>query len=949
MDSLRIIAGGDSDGAKSNARGKLFEKIAAQVLRHNGYDIDEHQLNVTYAGMEIDIEGKARIAGIPLYAECKCYSSDVNCEKLQTFYGKYMTKWFKNDKAHGMFVALPGINSPAMGFYRDSCESNERITLRLLQEPDVLSALIDSGAVARPDVFQERIPKKCGTPGDRILICSDKGFFWLQCIVPRGSGIARVIQVFDSLGNPISDGETIDYLVGLLPEFQSFEVVRLTADPGRETTRQYEQVDDVVEVRGSSACFEYQFPAAPQFFVGRERLMEEIGEFFGKVTRRETSCRGILFEANSGWGKSSLVLATANSLKQRGHYALAVDSRSATSPHFVLSVVKHVLDTFGDFDGLVKNPPILGGFEAASDDLLQVGKELEGADKLLVIFFDQFENLFHLLDVLSRLAQLCLKVADAGTNVVLGFSWKTDLIGLTRDFPYRWRDTIIDACQGFRLPAFSETETNALLDRLAAELHTKLRKDLRFLLSEFSQGYPWLLKKLCAHVKSQRQAGVVQSEMVRALLNVEQLFLEDLQGLTTTQDEALRRIAKLAPVSISDVGDEFGPDVLQSLVDRRLVVKVASKYDIYWDIFRDYLNTGKLPIEEVYLLRAQVGSIMNALSILRDAPDGIGIAKFKTKAGLSDGAFFNVTRDLRLLQLAQIRDDVLVLSLPHAPDETTMIAGVRDHLKDRLPRNRCVHRVLRIIGDEGEADLARLAEILKLEFPYISAVKRTWETYARVLATWLDVSDLAILDQSNSKLLRHGRGSRLRERSLTFARRRSGITVPIIHFAPVVRVATRLISAVQRKEPVDWSGIRRSTVYKALSVLEELKLISRMSQVIYILPECHAFASDARRRTEIARDAVSRWPVFSDFLSILAEHSSTRLSLKELASELLERTGAAWKTSTALTNSKIMLDWARHLGLAGGPYAHTAWGQFRETSGPQEDMPLFDGIDRPQS
>lgn len=210
---------------------------------------------------------------------------------------------------------------------------------------------------------------------------------------------------------------------------------------------------------------------------------------------------------------------------------------------------------------------------------------------------------------------------------------ETDLVGLTREFPYRWRDTIIESSDLVRLSQFSDTETGALLDLLAEDLNTRLRRDLRFLLSDFSQGYPWLLKKLCAHVKNQRHSGVAQSDMVRGLLNVEQLFLDDLQGLTAQQEDALRRTARLAPVNIWDLAEEFSPELVQSLVDRRLIVKVGSKYDIYWDIFRDYLNTGKLPIEEVYILRAQVGSILKAIAILNKASGYIETSAFKQRAG----------------------------------------------------------------------------------------------------------------------------------------------------------------------------------------------------------------------------------------------------------------------------------------------------------------------------
>jgi hypothetical protein len=433
----------------------------------------------------------------------------------------------------------------------------------------------------------------------------------------------------------------------------------------------------------------------------------------------------------------------------------------------------------------------------------------------------------------------------------------------------------------------------------------------------------------------------MQSEMVRGLLNVEQLFLEDLQGLTTPQEEALKRIAKLAPASILDLGDELSPELVQSLVDRRLIVKVGSKYDLYWDIFRDYLNTGRLPIEEVYILRAQAGSILKALSILRQSQTGFRVSDFKDTARLSDGAFLNVARDLRLLQLANINENQIELAIPGAPDDDALFAIVGEHLKDRLPRNRCVHHVLNALRANGELAISGLEEILREEFPYISAVASTWTTYAKVLATWLDVADLAVLHDSKSKLLRYEAGSQVRDRTLLFMRRRSGVTVPSVHFMPVVKVATRLVSAVQQNEPVDWSGIRRSTMYKALSMLEEMGLISRQAQTILVLPECKAFALDSSSRVRIAHAAVSQWPLFSAFLNILAERSEELLSNKQLAELIASKFDLNWKESTAETNAKIMLDWARHLGVAAGVHAHSTRGQFKET-GSRDQLSLFD-------
>jgi hypothetical protein len=114
MPLIEIVAPGLSQQERNQARGKLFETLSAEILRHLGYVIDSKP-NVNYAGMEIDIVGRHNATGIPLYAECKCYSNDVAAPKFQAFFGKYMSMWLEDKRAHGIFLALPGLNSHVEG------------------------------------------------------------------------------------------------------------------------------------------------------------------------------------------------------------------------------------------------------------------------------------------------------------------------------------------------------------------------------------------------------------------------------------------------------------------------------------------------------------------------------------------------------------------------------------------------------------------------------------------------------------------------------------------------------------------------------------------------------------------------------------------------------------------------------------------------------------------
>jgi len=393
--------------------------------------------------------------------------------------------------------------------------------------------------------------------------------------------------------------------------------------------------EEIVEVRGSSACFEYQFPASPEHFVGRQQILKEFDSYVTEVINKKNASRSILLEGNSGWGKSSVVLACVDRLNTSGHFAIAIDSRSASSSQFAIRVIDYSLSKFQNFNDLMSRDlkqKTITGFDGAIEILLEIGKTLEANKKVLFIFLDQFENLFFGNEVLAKVRDLFLKIQDTQTNIVLGFSWKTNIVALTDDFPYEIRNTIATTSKRITVDTFSDIETTALLKKLKEELKVqKIREDLKFFLSEFSQGYPWLFKKLCAHVKTQIENHTPQAEIAYSLLNIEELFEDDLQDLSSEEEDALRQIAKLAPISIQELGEEFKPEIIQCLVNRRLLVRIGSKYDVYWDIFRDYLNSGSIPVQENYILRTQVGSILPAIELLVSSGGNLLISEFQKK------------------------------------------------------------------------------------------------------------------------------------------------------------------------------------------------------------------------------------------------------------------------------------------------------------------------------
>lgn len=918
MPKLRILAASPTTAARNQKRGKLFEALMSDVLAHYGYRIDRIP-NTNYGGMEIDIEGFHKIGDQPIYAECKCYESEVDSAKLQAFFGKFMSRWLKNPRSQGLFIAIPGINSHAKAFYRENCAANTQFTLRLLEEDLILDALVCSGRVAPTNTFSKAIPSSYGSPGEWNILVTEHGIVIIQWIIPTGSLVPTHIVLLDAKGSPITDRATIEKILELDHELKSHELILLGDSQLIVPTRSSELDETVVEVKGGTECFEFQFPAAPEHFVGRTEVIDEVNELASKIVSKSVSIRGVLFEANSGWGKSSCVLACANALRRSGHIAITIDSRSASSSQFIFRMCEYVAQHI-DIDELSRysiTGSKITGFDGAADLLIRIGDHLKSLGKVGFIFLDQFENIFFLPDVFKRIRDLYLKVSSTDTNLAFGFCWKMDLVGLTNDFPYMLRDSIRKESQVITLSRFSEAETNSLLDRLSTEIRSRLRKDLRFFLSEFSQGYPWLLKKLCAHVKAQRAQKVSQAEMANGLLNVAQLFQEDLGGLALEEEDALRKIAKFSPVAIADLGEDLKPSVLQSLIDRRLIVRIGTKLDVYWDIFRDFLNTGKVPAQEQYLPRLGPRSVYRAYKILIEAGKPISYEDLRKQLNLSRHATYNVVHEIRKLGLA-IAEEELVSALLVAKTEKELQPLFRAHLSEKLRRNRLVQITLDLLETQGALPLIEVSKLLSEKCPYISATDATWEVYAEVFCDWLDASGLATFDHRTSSLILLGQD--ISQLNLASTRRRGGVQALQVHYTPVESVA-RAFADFLRTRRFEWPLMAKSTREKAITTLEIFGFIVRTDGTLRATREMNRFLEADADYKLIFRDAAMELPSFKEFVLILEQRRNKKCGLMELGTSLRERLMADWSDGTAQTTAKILLDWTRHVGVAPGIYA----------------------------
>jgi hypothetical protein len=282
MPSIVILGDGATSQAQATARGDLFERLMCRVVAELGYSVTNVPRR-NYAGMEIDIEASAILGATPLYAECKYYVEPLTAPPFQAFFGKFSGRWHRDKSSKGLFIAVPGVNGAVWAFHRESVEPIEGSVVEIIEQDRVAELVVEAGLIVPGHAVEGQIAASEGSPGDRQLVFTDRGVFWAQFVLSPGMTTPSSIAVFDARGSRVTEEPFLDTLARLNPEYESFTWLTavMTAAPPIADPE-----DAVVQVRGSSAYFEYQFPASPEFFVGRTPFLAMLPDLAEDVVRR---------------------------------------------------------------------------------------------------------------------------------------------------------------------------------------------------------------------------------------------------------------------------------------------------------------------------------------------------------------------------------------------------------------------------------------------------------------------------------------------------------------------------------------------------------------------------------------------------------------------------------------------------------------------------------------
>ena len=275
---------------------------------------------------------------------------------------------------------------------------------------------------------------------------------------------------------------------------------------------------------------------------------------------------------------------------------------------------------------------------------------------------------------------------------------------------------------------------------------------------------------------------------------------------------------------------------------------------------------------------------------------------------------------MRLLGLVAVENDNVTLQIDLPTEEKGFEETFREHVRERLRRNRLVSHILEMLEADGTLTTDKVSNLLAERCPYISAAQSTWSLYSRVFAEWMDTADLATYNKQQSTIDYYSPGTQLRDRNLLQGRSRGGTVVPTIQYGPIEDVAVRLVNAINRNSRIDWAGVKGTTRTRALEALEELGFIVRRARRITVTRGLLEFVQNPNKRAPMFAEHALRMDSFAVFVSILDSHQSVGLSLKRLGFELRKELRTDWKESTSEVNAKVMLNWARHGGVAPGKF-----------------------------
>lgn len=625
--------------AAQDVRGARFERLVQRYLAMQSYKIKERY---RHAGGEIDLLVESTLTGDLAYVECKARKEAVSSQDVSTIFANL----FQRDARLGLIFYISKLGRETESKADDLQDKSDK-RLKFFGPKEIVQFLIDSGSAKLPNsAGQDSLSR------DLCLVVLDERELWvLTRVNQRGERVANL--AFDAQSGHLLNGAVCpdltetDWQLGSLPWGNTEFHQSKEHDHLKVKTRQ-----TVAKVNSSTKWLDF-LPSNPRDFVGRSETVQEFSQYLDTIAVHSDAVRVVGIKGSSGWGKSSFCLKVSNFARSKAihsSYILPVDCRAATDFNFADLAFSRLLEDAAS-DGFILPifKPLHESIENpfSTNEYSALFSELRASKRSIGVIFDQFEEIIHVDDqqpLFHRLKLLSLLIDDLKAPIFIGFSWKTDGSVGTDNPGYQLWHGLSDRRRDFVIRAFNRRDSEEFITKAAAAENKRISGRNIEILIEQGNGYPWLLKKLTVRLINNSNSSTLSPGISES--DIKEILEDDLNDLGEKQRSALRYIAERAPVESYVVAEHYSEDTLTDLINRRLVVRTGNKVTIYWDIFREFILSNKVPVlQTTYVYALSIRKLTGAIRNIAGKKQ-LSYSDFAVIMGVSNATADNFIRDL---------------------------------------------------------------------------------------------------------------------------------------------------------------------------------------------------------------------------------------------------------------------------------------------------------------
>lgn len=375
-----------------------------------------------------------------------------------------------------------------------------------------------------------------------------------------------------------------------------------------------------------------------------------------------------------------------------------------------------------------------------------------------------------------------------------------------------------------------------------------------------------------------------------------------MQKLSQAERICLNLIAQSAPADWFEMLEASGQDVLRALLDRRLVVRSGDRLNLYWDIFREFVLTNKIPSIPLTYLPAYP-SLKTTLMMAQQLDSSVprSYAELSKITNLKENSVANAVRDLIMFGVATGGQS-------HAKLDERMADSNPEQVLQKL-RHVLKHHALTMSLSKLEEGTwitdADIIDLLKEINPAAQHRERTWKAYADRMGQWLSATGYILPGKGSWKIEDQG------DVNAEFAKvsigyyKQEGIFVGSTSPARTVEALEWLMSCPLQS----WSEFGAAGYKNAATALRNLRVITNVDGK-YSLTKSY---QKRKSSVEIVWDAASKETVLLKVIEYLRDHPSA--SGDTVGQFVNDEYGRIWSSASKRRIGNSLKKWAQWVML----------------------------------